>query len=164
MMIIQNNAVAYINYLIKDTDGNIIENNFDYTPEPYLHGASNLLPMVEKVLAQKQEGELVEVMVPSQYAYGNVNQLNIYSIPIMEIEEGASIEKGAYVLLKNGKEGLVKAISNETVLIDLNHPLAGKDLYFTIKVASVRAASESEILNGYPSNEAAMCCGGSGCC
>lgn len=163
-MTIQNNSVAYLHYTIQDKEGNNIENNFEYAPEPYLHGASNLLPIVEKALDQKSEGELVKVFVPSENAYGKVNELGIYAISSNEIEDGYNIDKGAFVLLKNGIEALVKEKNNDTILIDINHPLAGKDLYFTIQVVSIRAASELEILNGYPTIENASCCGGSGCC
>ncbi len=164
MMTIQHNSVVYLHYAINDSEGNIIEDNFKYAPEPYLHGALGLLPKLEEALTNKKAGDTIELFVSAENAYGAINNSLIYKVGAEEVEEESLLEPNALVRLKNGHEAIVVAKDDTSILIDLNHPLAGKDLYFKIQVVSIRAATEKEILNGYPITESATCCGGSGCC
>jgi len=163
-MTIQHNNVVYVHYAIKDSDGNVIEDNFKYAPEPYLHGAMGLLPKVEEALSNKKAGDIIELFISAENAYGAVNDSLIYKIGAEEVEEESILEPNALVRLKNGYEAIVVAKDDTSILIDLNHPLAGKDLHFKLQVVSIRTATEKEILNGYPITESATCFGGSGCC
>ena len=120
MMTIQHNSVVYLHYAINDSEGNIIEDNFKYAPEPYLHGALGLLPKLEEALTNKKAGDTIELFVSAENAYGAINNSLIYKVGAEEVEEESLLEPNALVRLKNGHEAIVVAKDDTSILIDLN--------------------------------------------
>lgn len=134
-------------------DGELIEETSAEAPLEFIFGHEDLLEAFEAALLDKQAGDKFSVLIEAENAYG-------------EEEEGAVVEmdKSAFVvdgeldedLLQEGEMipmvdedgndliGMVVEVSEETVTLDFNHPLAGLDLFFDGQVTDVREPSEND--------------------
>lgn len=147
-MKVKHNMVVTFDYTLRDDEGNILETSKGRQPLKYLHGNGNLLPGLEKALEGKQKGDVVEVRLTPEEGYGHVDESLIQEVPRdlfddpENLEEGmqfqANTENGSYILT-------IKEVKDDTVVVDGNHPLAGKNLHFEIKILDVREATLEEI-------------------
>ena len=121
-------------------------------------GTTNCLAPIVKVLNDK-----FEIEIKSEAGYGQVNDYMIVNIPKSVFEVNGELDTE---MVKSGNrlpmmtqdgnmlDGLVKEVNDDNVVMDFNHPLAGKDLYFEGEVIGVRDASENELND---------CCGEDNC-
>ncbi len=151
-MAIENNQVVGIEYELKEVGGDeVLDSNIGQAPLEYITGKSHIIPGLEKQLSALSKGEKADIMVPASEAYGEYNPEAIDDVPR---EQFAGLElKEGLPLFGQGENGetiqvVVKAFNDETVTIDYNHPLAGKDLMFSVTVLDVRDATDDEVLSG----------------
>jgi FKBP-type peptidyl-prolyl cis-trans isomerase SlyD len=153
---IENNKVATLHYTLKDSDGNILDQSEDGS-FVYLHGAMNIIPGLESALTDKVAGDSLSVKVAPEEGYGLHEEDRIQEVPKNMFENSDDIQLGMQFHAQGpGGEMLivtVAEIKDETVVIDGNHPLAGKELNFDVKVVEVREASEEEIEHGHVHGE-----------
>ncbi len=153
-MQISKNKVVTIDYTLKDDSGKIIDTSKGEGREAlvYLHGASNLIPGLENALEGKGAGDELSVTIAPEDAYGARDQSKIFDIPKarfgdQEIQVGArynaSGPEGDTVVLS------VVEVKEDSVMVDANHPLAGMQLSFDVKVMDIRDATEEEISHGH---------------
>ena len=155
-MQIENNTVATLHYTLKDNDGNIIDQSDDGS-FVYLHGAMNIIPGLEKALTSKSAGDNVSVKVTPEEGYGVRDEARIQEVPKDMFEASADIQVGMQFHAQ-GPDGnmlivTVAEIKDESVVVDGNHPLSGKELNFDVTIVDVRAASEEEIEHGHVHGE-----------
>jgi FKBP-type peptidyl-prolyl cis-trans isomerase SlyD len=107
-------------------------------------------------------------MVTPDQAYGEYNEEAMQTLP-REQFAGIDLVEGM-TLYGTGEQGetvqvTVKSFTDENVMIDFNHPMAGRTLMFTVALISERAATEEEVQTGVVGGLAAMgsCCGGGSC-
>ena len=155
-MIIAKNTIASFHYVLTtgETDGEKLEAENSHTGEPtlYLHGASNIIPGLERALEGKTAGDTLTVSLPPEDAYGIYNPKNVQRVPMKHlILPGKGRQKPrpgtlAQLSTSEGKRSvtIVKA-GRHSAEVDTNHPLAGKTVHFDIEIIDVRAASEEEI-------------------
>ncbi|MBU4500320.1 MAG: peptidylprolyl isomerase [Thiobacillus sp.] len=146
-MNIVKNTVVTLTYIVKDVDGNLLEESND--PVSYLHGDyDNIFPLVERALDGKTTGEKVEMKLQPADAFGEFDE----SLVRMEPREGFpdDIEIGMQFVGSpdNGGEEMlytVTDIAEDKVVVDGNHPYAGQAVHFQCVVSDVRAATADEI-------------------
>lgn len=150
-MQIAKNSVVSLNYEMYDGDNQLV----DKTEEPivYLHGGyDNILPKLEEALHGKSVGDKVEVAMEPDDAFGDFdpNLLRIEAADMFpeEVEIGMMFEAddpetGEVILFR------VTDIADGKIVVDGNHPLAGKRVRFSCSVVDVRAASKEEIEHGH---------------
>lgn len=165
VMRIADNKVVSLEYTLKDTGGEILDSTESSGPIDYIHGQNSLIPALEKELDGKQDGEVFSVTLAPKDAYGERSRELIAEVPKSHFPSDVEIEAGMQFEAENdGGSQLVTIaeVKDTTVIVDANHPLAGKTLTFDIKIAGVRDATENELQFGLPRNECG--CGGScGC-
>ena len=151
-MNITKDSVASFHYTLKDDDGNTIDTSEGQEPLPYLHGAGNIVPGLERELEAKVIGDKVSVIVKPVDGYGELNETLIQELPksmfagIDDIEAGMDFQAET----DNGQQMVtVTKVEGDTVTIDGNHPLAGKNLHFDVEVTEVREASSEELEHGH---------------
>ena len=153
---IENNSVATLHYTLKDNDGEIIDQSEDGS-FVYLHGAMNIIPGLESALTGKAAGDSLSVKVSAEEGYGVHDENRIQEVPKDMFENTSDIQLGMQFHAQgpNGDTLMVTVaeIKDDTVVIDGNHPLAGKELNFEVKVVEVRSASEEEIEHGHVHGE-----------
>lgn len=147
MKIAADTAVS-IDYTLKNDAGEVIDTSQGGEPLTYLHGHGNIVPGLERALEGHAEGDSVSVSVEPEDGYGERQENMTMRVPRSELPDGADAEVGA-VLAARGPNGeqiplWVTEVGESDILVDANHPLAGKTLHFDIKVSSVRAATDEE--------------------
>ena len=151
-MKIQSNSVVRFHYTLKDMEGNLVDTSEGDEPLPYLHGAGNIVPGLEKELEGKSVGDKLEVKVDADEGYGDYNPNLKQSAP-RELFQGVEIiEVGAQFEAQTDQGPIsvvVTEVAEDEIVVDGNHPLAGQDLYFAVEIVEVREASEEEIEEGH---------------
>lgn len=152
-MTITKDSAVFFNYTLTDDQGNTLDQSPEGQPMGYLHGHNNIIPGLEKQLEGKTAGnKLVAVVEPAE-AYGEYHEEAIQQVPREHFQGVDAIEVGMQfqAQAENGQAMLVrvKEVSEDTVTIDANHPLAGKQLSFDVEIADVREATEEELAHGH---------------
>jgi len=144
-MQVEINKIIAITYIMKDEGGNLILTNEGGDPEEYLHGSGAILPRLEQALTGLKQGDVIDVVVLPEEAYGHREVSLVLEIASEDLEDPGSLQEGQYIQLFDGTEGIVVANKGTHVVVDANHPLAGKTLHYTIRISSIRDANEEEI-------------------
>jgi FKBP-type peptidyl-prolyl cis-trans isomerase SlyD len=151
-MQIARNTVVTLEYKVKDTDGNSV----DEGPAPivYLHGGyGGIFDRIEEELQGKSTGDSLTVKLEPEEAFGdydaelvNIEDRNLFP---ENIEVGMQFERGDEEDDNDGVLYTITDIEAEKVVVDGNHPLAGTALIFSCTVADVREATKDEITHGH---------------
>ena len=150
-MTVENGKVVSFHYTLTNAQGDVLDQSQEH-PMPYLHGAGNIIPGLEKELAGKKVGDKLTVNVPAAEAYGEYHEQLVNDVPREAFQGVDQIEPGMQ-FQADTPEGVqvitVKAVNGETVTVDANHPLAGQDLNFDVEIVEVREATEEESAHGH---------------
>ncbi|MCX8071740.1 MAG: FKBP-type peptidyl-prolyl cis-trans isomerase [Candidatus Binatia bacterium] len=134
------NRVA-IEYTLRLEDGSIIESNVGEEAFEYTQGNEEIIPGLEQGLEGLEEGDVKEIRIPPELAYGEVLPEAFYEVDKNLVPPAARVVGTELVARDaNGRERHVRVheVHDETIVIDANHPLAGKTLIFDVRVLSVR--------------------------
>ncbi len=159
-MTIAPNTVVSITYVLREAHaaGTVIQEVDPQEPFFFLFGQGQLLPDFEANIQGKKEGDKVAFSIDHSNAYGEYDEEQVIALPKSSfVIDGNVAEEflriGAMIPLQtqDGHQltGIVREIGEEDVRVDLNHPLAGKDLHFSVEVLSVRPATPEEIAHGH---------------
>lgn len=163
-MIVENNKVVLIHYFLKDEEGKTLQGKDEYILEEYLHGAENIIPGLERALEGMKAEQVIEVIVYEDEAYGPREKSLVIEVAIEDFENPASINEGEYIQLFDGTDAVVIEKNDDQIIVDANHPLSGKTLFFTVKIIDIRDATEEELIIRAPIKKSNMGCGPEGCC
>jgi len=145
-MKIEKDTVVTLRYKVADANGKLIEESRE--PMVYLHGGyDNTLPKIEAALDGREAGYEVNLQLQAQDAFGVRDESLVRTIPKKEFPPGVKVGGQLEGSMEDGQPHVfhVMKIKGDTVFLDGNHPLAGKDLRFHLKVTGVRAATAEEI-------------------
>lgn len=153
-MKISKDKVAQIHYTLTNTAGQLLDTSLEREPLLYLHGYGSLIVGLENALEDKVKGDKFDVDIPRDSAYGEYHEELVQLVPKngFQSEGGEELVEGIQVQVEtnNGPTiGLVTKIEGENVTLDLNHPLAGVDLKFSIEILDVREATQEELEHGH---------------
>ncbi|MDO4949351.1 MAG: FKBP-type peptidyl-prolyl cis-trans isomerase [Bacteroidales bacterium] len=167
--------VAYRLYVMKGTKKEVVEEATKDDPFAFITGLNGTLERFENELFDKPEGSSFQFTIPVSEAYGEYVSEGVRTVEksMFEVDgvfDKKNIFEGAIVPLQDGEGhqfyATIKKVGLESVTVDLNHPLAGKDLTFMGEVIENRPATEKEIANmmNQLENEGCHCdCCGGGC-
>jgi len=154
-MQISADRVVTLHYTLKDDDDNIIDQSDDGS-FLYLHGAMNIVPGLEKELTGKRSGDAFSIKIPPEEAYGLKDPERIQEVPRDMFENSDELAVGAqfHAQSPDGDAIVVTVakISEDNIVVDGNHSLAGMTLNFDVKVMDVREASAEELSHGHAHN------------
>jgi len=142
--VVKDGTMVSLQYTLSGEDGKIIESNKGKGALKYTQGQRQIIPGLEKALAGMKVGEEKRVKVKPEDAYGPVHEKSFQEFPKEKIPPD-NLKVGA-VLMANGPHGQsmpvrVKEIKEKTVVVDMNHPMAGKTLVFDVKIIDIQAAA-----------------------
>ena len=138
-------------------DGQIIESATQENPLQFIFGIGMMLPAFEANLEGLEEGATFKFKLSADEAYGQPNTENILEIPIQSFEVDGKrqddlLQVGNVIPMQDNEGnqfyGEIKEIGENSVKMDFNHPMAGKDLFFVGKVVEVRDATPEELDQG----------------
>lgn len=171
MKIAIENSVVGIEYEVKEagTTEIVDSNKGQNQPLEFITGKGHIIPGLEKALDGMSVGESGDMIIPASEAYGELDESAIQTLPIEQFE-GVELKDGL-TLYGQGEQGqtvqvTVKSFDEKEVKVDFNHPLAGKDLMFSVTILSVREATSDEVSSGQiggHSHDDGGCCGGGHC-
>ena len=155
---VKNNVITVDYKLFKDTaEGEMIESTEGNQPLAFLSGLGQMIPEFEAKVVDLAAGDNFSFGIKAENAYGVTSEEAIIELPQdMFKDEGKLVEQvvvGNILPLEdqNGHVHPAKVVSinEETITIDVNHPLADQDLHFTGSVVDVRPATEEELQHGH---------------
>ena len=140
---VQNGSTVSLEYTLKNEGGEVLDSNKGGNPLVFVHGQQQIIPGLERELAGMRPGEEKKVVVKPEDAYGDAVPGAQQEVPKDAIpKEGLKV--GTTLTARSGsgeaRPVVVKEIKDKTVVLDFNHPLAGKTLYFDVKVLGVYPA------------------------
>lgn len=149
---VEDGKVVVLSYVLKDEDGEIIDEATAADPFPYLHGAENIVPGLEVALTGKAVGDEFKAVVSPEAGYGE-REGEPQMIPRSAFPEELPIEVGMQFIATDGESEMpiwIVGVEDEELLVDNNHPLAGVTLHFEGKILAIREALKDELSHGHP--------------
>lgn len=168
----ENTVVSFEYELTENGQTEVLDTNKGKQPLEFMVGRAHIIPGLEKELILLKAGDEKQVIVSPKDAYGEYNQEAINEYPRDEFQ-GIDLQENMTLFgqSENGQnvQVRVKSFDDKKVLIDYNHPLAGKTLAFSVKLLSLRDPSEEELKAGLPLSMMTHSCGcgdhsHDGCC
>ena len=155
-MSIQKDSVVTLHYTLKDDAGELIDSSDGGAPLAYLHGHGNLVTGLERELTGKVAGDQLNVKITPADGYGEYDAAMVQRVPRRQLKGIAKIHVGMklHAQTQDGpREVTVTQVVGDTVTLDSNHPLAGKNLHFAIDIVAVREATAEELEHGHVHGE-----------
>lgn len=143
--------VVTIDYTIRETDGTLIESSED-EPLAYIHGTGTLAPGLEKLLDNEDSGGVVQAVLSPDQAFGEWKEELIRQVRLENFDDPDEVSPGLVFHAQENDEirmYTVKSVEEETVVIDGNHPFAGKTLDFSVTVRDIRDSTPEEREHGH---------------
>jgi len=150
-------SVVDIDYSLHLGDGNVIDQSSPGEPLSYIHGEGHIVPGLEQALEGLAAGDARKVVVPPEEGYGPHDPRGTQEVPRDVFPADLKPEVGMQFTAR-GPRGeavpfTVTDVKLESVVVDLNHPLAGKTLHFDVTVREVRVATAEELEHGHVHGE-----------
>lgn len=140
-MAIQNGSKVAFDYVLT-VDGKVVDSSQAKGPLEYTQGEAKLIPGLTKQLEGMKAGDEKTFSVKPEDAYGNPDPAGIKEIPLSSVPKDVKPEVGMMLKMQDqsGQSFPAKIIkiTESSVVIDLNHPLAGKTLTFKVRIVSVK--------------------------
>ncbi|HEY8432263.1 MAG TPA: peptidylprolyl isomerase [Sandaracinaceae bacterium] len=150
---IEDNRVVGLSYTLTDADGAELDRASSDDPLLYLHGHDNIVPGLEAALAGREVGDRFEVELAPEDAFGERLVDAERVVPRDAFPEELELSPGLELALEEDGELIpfwIKRADADRVVIDLNHPFAGRTVRFTGEVLTVREATADELEHGHP--------------
>lgn len=150
-MKIEKDSVVRFHYTVAEQGQEPIESSKDRDPLAILIGHGNIIPGLEAAMMDKEAGATFEVDVKATDAYGERREGLTQRVPKKHFGTTKLIPGQQVVLQTNfGPRAVtVEKVGMSVVDVDLNHPMAGKDLHFSVEIVDVRAAAAEELEHGH---------------
>ena len=156
MVKVVDGQVILMEYTLK-VDGEIIDTSTGNGPIEFIQGAGNIIPGLERELYGMTIGGSKNVVVTAEDGYGNVDPEAYTEVPRDQFPQNIPMEIGTQLELHdqdgNPMHARIDKVGEETVRLDFNHPLAGKELFFDVKITGLRAATGEELEHGHVHGE-----------
>lgn len=139
-----------IEYTVRLADGSFVKGGNGPVSLNFIVDYNQILSSLERRLLGLKEGDQTDFVIPAQEAFGEYDPSQVRSKSFEDFPEGRSLVAGKWVVATNEETQAqysyyVKEKTDGTVALDFNHPLAGKDLYYDVKIIQIRPASNEEI-------------------
>jgi FKBP-type peptidyl-prolyl cis-trans isomerase SlyD len=143
-MTVSDGKTISMEYTLTLENKEVLDSNVGGEPLSFTQGSHEIIPGLETALVGMKAGESKQVTVAPEQAYGEVNPQAIQEVPIDQIPPDAR-KVGVQLQGKDGQGRMVTPkvteVKEQVVVLDFNHPLAGKTLYFDVKILDVKTAT-----------------------
>jgi FKBP-type peptidyl-prolyl cis-trans isomerase SlyD len=150
-MKIAKDSVVRFHYTVSEVGQESLESSKDREPLAILYGHGNIIPGLETAMLDREAGENFGVDVAAADAYGEKRDGLSQRVPKKHF--GAQkLEPGMQVVLQTNfgpRAVTIQKVGMSVVDVDLNHPMAGKDLHFDVEIVEVREATAEELEHGH---------------
>ena len=156
-MKIESQHVVSLTYdlYVNQEDGTeaLVESATQEQPLTFLYGAGQMLPRFEEHLSTLSTGDSFDFKLSAEDAYGEYNDEAVANLP-KEMFDGTDMpEVGSILPLQDNQgnrfQGQVVSVVEDSIIVDLNHPMAGQELHFKGGIINVRPANPEELSHGH---------------
>lgn len=139
---VKENDTVKVHYTGKLTDGQVFDTSEGKDPIEFTLGKGQLIPGFEKGLIDMKVKEKKSITIPKEEAYGEPREDLVQEVEKNQLPEEIKPEVGMGLVSRtpDGREMnlVVAEVKEETIVVDGNHPLAGKDLVFDLEVVEIK--------------------------
>jgi FKBP-type peptidyl-prolyl cis-trans isomerase SlyD len=151
---VADDKVVSLHYTLTSDEGEVLDSSQGGQPLEYIQGQGQIISGLEKELYGMGVGDEKKVTVAPAEGYGEYRADQVQNLPLDAFPANMEIEEGMAVQMRDSNTGQVYQatiadIGDDSVQVDFNHPLAGENLNFDIKIAGIRAATEEELDHGH---------------
>jgi len=149
---VEKDLVVSLEYTLT-VDGEVIDSSEENGAIDFIQGRGNIILGLEKELTGMKLGDAKKVNVLAVDAYGEFDPEAYEEIPLADFPNDIPLEVGVELAVED-EEGeamsaVIEEVGKDTITLNFNHPLAGKDLVFDVKIAGIRAATDEELEHGH---------------
>jgi len=130
-----------LHFALQLDNGDMVDSNFERAPATFTVGDGNLLPGFERALFGMLEGEHKTVVIKPEDGFGQRNPNNIQEIARSQFSPDLELSEGLMLSFADAQKtelpGVVQRYDDEVVVVDFNHPLAGRDILFEVAIIKI---------------------------
>ncbi len=145
-------TVVSLDYTLR-VDGVVVDTSEKSKPIQFIQGHGHIISGLEDQLYGMQVGDQKQVAVSASDGYGEIDKSAFADVPRDEFPPDIPLKTGIGLQLRdqdgNVMEGYISKVGEKSVRLDFNHPLAGKDLDFSVEVVDLRNATSEELSHGH---------------
>ncbi len=153
---IADDVVVSMDYTLR-VDGEVLDTSEGGQPIEFLQGHGNIIPGLESQLYDMAVDESKDVVVSPQDGYGEVDPGAVVEVPREEFPPTITLEPGVTLQVQDNDGNVmlaqIKEVGETSVTLDFNHPLAGKELHFSVKIVGLRQPTDEEMAHGHVHTE-----------
>lgn len=156
-MALDKNNVVTLKYVLHTNDENgekvFVEETSAENPMTFLYGVGMMIPKFEQEIQNLNIGETTSFTIEPSEGYGERDPQAVTQLPV-DMFQGQELPPVGAVLPLSDNQGnnfqaLVIEVTPEAVVVDLNHPMAGRPLHFDVEILNTRPATEEELAHGH---------------
>lgn len=130
-----------LHFALRLQDGEVIDSNFERDPATFVVGDGNLLPGFEKAIFGLTEGDKKTLTISPEQGFGQRNPNNLQEFPRSEFSSDIELREGLVLSFSDAQKtelpGVVSHFDENVVIVDFNHPLAGRDIVFDVAILKI---------------------------
>lgn len=134
-------------------EGEVVDSSEDSEPIQFLQGAGHILPALESELYGMAVGDEKDVTLSPEDGYGELDEEAYADIPRSEFPKEIPLQPGVELQIKDQDGEIhyarIDSADAHNVRLNMNHPLAGKELNFLVRISGLRTASPEEVDHGH---------------
>ena len=146
MSLIERNSLVTLYYRLGLPNGDVLEENFDDEPMTVQLGRGEMAEGLELALIGLREGQEDTVDIGPDLAFGYIDENLVRSIPRAEFDPDIELEPGLIIEFSTDSgdllPGTILEFDEQQVRVDLNHPLAGQTVRYSVRIVSIDDDSE----------------------
>lgn len=149
---VEKDVVVSMEYTLQ-VDGEEIDSSKGQDPLQFLVGHGNIITGLEREMMGMKVGESKDVVIQPADAYGEYDEEAFMDVPRGQFPQDMSVEEGLELSVRDdqgqSRYARIDAVEGDTVTLNFNHPLAGDELHFNVKVVNLREPTHEEIEHGH---------------
>ncbi|BFM08996.1 FKBP-type peptidyl-prolyl cis-trans isomerase [Halioxenophilus aromaticivorans] len=130
-----------LHFALKLDNGDVVDSTFEGKPATFEVGDGNLLDGFERAIFGMGSGSKATVLIKPEDGFGQRNPENIQEIPRSEFDPSIEMAEGLMLAFADAQNsempGVVAHFDEQTVAVDFNHPLSGRDIHFQVEILDV---------------------------
>jgi peptidylprolyl isomerase len=137
----ENGSTVCVHYTGSLDDGSVFDSSEGREPLEFVLGEGNVIPGFEQALGDMEVGDKKTVKIPCAQAYGEVDDNMMMAVPREQVPPEITPEVGMMLQVSTPQGPMpvrIGKVTEESIMLDANHPLAGKDLTFEIELVEVK--------------------------
>lgn len=149
---VQDGVVVSMDYTLH-VDGELLDSSDGQGPLQFLVGYGNIIPGLENEMMGMKVGDSKKVVVQPVDGYGEFDENAFMDVPRDQFPKDMKLEEGVELTVRdnedNARMARIDRIEGNTVTLNFNHPLAGDELHFYVRVMALREPNEEELAHGH---------------